>query len=178
VSVRALLLYVLVYACFFAIFAAGPTTGIEMSVATGIVTAFVVADVWRGPHPADTPRRARCGVFVGCYSLAIALGGLICFILRVNAPPPPPAVNPPQSFLGVLFYFVTGAFLADLVHGLVAVLVPIIVFGGVFLLFSTLGLLASLFAVRHIRSAKWLALACLPGAGLLTAIWIGEMLGG
>lgn len=133
-----------------------------MSVATGIVTAFVLLDVWRGPHPADAPCLARGGAFVGYYSLAIALGGLGCFLVRVNTPSPPP---PAKSFL---------EFWADFEQSVAEALGPFIYFFGVFLCFSVLGLLA----VRHIRSAKWLALACLPGPGWLTVVWIGESLGG
>jgi hypothetical protein len=166
VSVRALLLYMLVYACFFAIVAAGPTTTIEMSVATGVVTAFVLVDVWRGPHPAGIPRLAQSGAFVGYYSLAIALAGLSCLLLRMNAPSPPPSG---KSFL---------EFWADFEQSVAEALGPFIYFFGVFLWFSVLGFLASQLAVRQIRSAKWLVLACLPGTGWLTVVWIYESLPG
>jgi hypothetical protein len=166
VSVRALLLYTLVYACLFAVFGAGPTTAMEMSAATGVVTMFIAVDVWRGSPLAGVPRLARGGAFVGYYSLAIALSGLCCFLVRVITPSPPP---PAKSFL---------AFLAEFEQALAAALGPIILFLGVYLCFSVVGFVASLLAIRHVRSAKWIALASLPGAGWLTVVATHESLTG
>ena len=125
---------------------------IHLAAAIVVVSAFVAGDIWFTPvEEAPIPRLARSSVFVSYYATAFALSVILSFGLSCIAPPPlsPPA--PDASYVEGIF---------DAIGKAQVVAFSYLLTIGVF---SVIGFISSLFALRRYRSAKWLALVNIPG---------------
>lgn len=174
-SIRDALTWTAVYACLFAVAQGLRYTLIHWIAAIAVVSAFVILDVRSRQHERQvTPAFAQRFMLAGYYSTSLILALVACFALFCVLPAPPPKKT--ASFISTVVDFLTGKLYEDFGRGLAEGLSWFIGFVFRFVLLSITGFVSSLFAWRHFRSAKWLALMNLPGIVLLLWLLVAAIL--
>ena len=173
-TLRQLMLFTLVYASVFAFVAAFSVPSIQILCAASIVTVFVAVDLcFGGSKVRDIPILSRFSMFVARYASAFTISVVACFFVFFHTLQTAPAPRPSVTFLKLI----SGEFLKEPIGELVRIILVALIYFGLFMILSTAGLVSSLFALRHFRSARWLLLVNVPGVLLLVWFVVAALLG-
>lgn len=176
IPLRKVFVWLAVYACLFAICGGLPVPAVQFGAATAVVTLFVLMDMRSAARDDKAaPVVARCSIVLAYYSFAFALSVAVCYALYEIIPEPPTPPPKPLPFLSAVFHIVSGQLFADIGDAIGPAIAIVSAYFGLFALFSTISFTSSLLALRHFKSAKWLALINVPGVLLFGFIAIIEL---
>jgi len=159
-----LLLVVFVYALTFALVVAFPLPAYQQGIAISVVSVFVLCDLFLfGLQHQVRQGTARRSILCAYYCTAFAVATLGCMAgclvdWRLNGIPEFEfAEETPTSLFDVI-----GQGLATSA----AILLILLCYVAVFVVFSSIGFVASLFSVRRSWNGRWLLLANMPGTAI------------
>jgi hypothetical protein len=138
--------------------------------AVAVLGAFTIADLhfdWRSD---STPNAAQLSMAIAFYATAIAVIAAVCFFLDSLRPAPPPRPLPKMPIWVGLFYVVSGGLARDIGDAIDHAVAIQLTYLSVWGVFSTIALIAAIFARRYFPGAKWFAMINGPGTMLLLII--------
>ncbi len=162
-SLRQVFLWLSIYALLLGSLSCLPVTPNQFLAAVAVVTAFVIIDSQSKFDRGSAPTFARVSLAIAFYATAFAAATAVSFAIYEYFPPTP-TPKPPLPLLAFLLELGSGHLFHEIGNAVGDALAVAITHYALFAACSAAAFFASLFALRHFRFAKWLAIVNAPGA--------------